>query len=92
MAVMKTSRRVGTIATIVLLIAGSAQAADRAALIAAINAACSGDKDRLCADVPVEGTARCFREHWSEISPECKDVINQARAAIREQMARRTAI
>ena len=85
-------RRVSMIATMVMMICGTAHAADRAALIAAIHAACSADKDRLCAAVEPGGVGRCFREHWSEVSPNCRDVITHARAAIRSERAQRTAI
>ena len=82
-------RRVSAMAMAVMLIACTAHAADRAALIAAIHAACSADRDRLCADVPPDGTGRCFKDHWAELSPACREVITSARAALRQQMARR---
>jgi hypothetical protein len=75
------------IAMIISQIACAAQAADRAALIAAIHDACVGDKDRLCGDVENGAVGRCFKEHWSEVSPTCRAVIKSAREAVRREVS-----
>ena len=75
--------RVHAVAMIIALTTCTAQAADRAALIAAIHNACSADKERLCNDVEPGLVGRCFKERWTEVSPVCQSVIKLAREAVR---------
>jgi hypothetical protein len=50
-----------------------------------VRQACGADAMRLCADVPQEKGARaqCMRQHWAELSSDCKSAIMARQAEMK---------